>query len=114
MPSTRESARLTGDAERHPSLPGRCQIPLLRQEAQYLLDTGVQRLLIGADDQLRLQRLLVGGGDAGELRDLTGAGLLVEALRVATLALLQRARDVDFHEIAGLHEAADGVAVGAV
>ena len=40
---------------------------------------------MGADDDLGVLGGLVGGGDAGELLDLAGAGLLVEALGVALL-----------------------------
>ena len=43
-------------------------------------------------------RLLVGIGDAGELGDLAGVGLRVEALRIAARALLERGRDVDLDE----------------
>ena len=41
---------------------------------------------------------LVGRGDAGELGDLAAAGLGVEALAVASLALLERRGDVDEEE----------------
>ena len=43
---------------------------------------------------------LVGVAHAGELRDLAGERLLVEALRVAADALLERRRDVDLDEVA--------------
>src|ERR671916_594775 len=43
----------------------------------------VRLLLVGLDVELGGGRRLVGVGDAGELRDLTGEGLFVEALDVA-------------------------------
>ena len=55
-------------------------------------------------------------GDAGELLDLAGARLFVEALRVALLADFERRVDEDFDEIAPAFERdlAGAVAVGAV
>ncbi len=50
------------------------------------------------DRQLRAGRRLVGRGDAGELLDLAGASLLVQALGVAPLAGLEVGLDVDFVE----------------
>ena len=63
----------------------------------------------GVDADGRVLRLLVGAGDAGELGDLAGARLGVEALAVAALALLERRGDVDEHEVAAgvLHHLAD-------
>jgi hypothetical protein len=66
------------------------------------------------DRQLRVGRRLVRRGDPGELLDLAGARLLVEALHVALLADLDRAVDEDLDEIAGLHERAHLVAVGPI
>ena len=74
----------------------------------------------GVDADVGVLRLLVGGGDAGELGDLAAAGLGVEALAVAALALLERGGDVDEEEraaglvdhgadlLAGLVEGGDG------
>lgn len=77
---------------------------------------------MGLDDDLWVLGGLVGGGDAGEVLDLAGAGLLVEALGVALLGDLDGDVDVDLDEGEGLvlAGAADGVevagdlAVGAV
>ena len=52
----------------------------------------------GVDADVGVLGLLVGGGDAGELGDLAGAGLGVEALAVAALALLERRGHVDEEE----------------
>ena len=52
----------------------------------------------GVDADVGVLRLLVGRGDAGELGDLAAAGLGVEALAVAALALLQRGGHVDEEE----------------
>ena len=52
----------------------------------------------GVDADIGVVGHLVGAGDAGELRDLPGAGLRVEALAVAALALLERGGDVDEEE----------------
>ena len=57
---------------------------------------------------------LVWRGDTGELLDLAGAGLLVEALQVALLAHLDRAVDEHLDEVPLLHDGAHLVAVGAV
>src|SRR5271169_2843224 len=43
-------------------------------------------LLVGMDNQLGPVRRLVGRGNAGEVGNLAGAGLLVEALRIALFA----------------------------
>ena len=45
---------------------------------------------------------LVGRGDAREVRDLAGAGILVEALGVALFADLKRGVDEDRDELAGI------------
>ena len=45
------------------------------------------------------ERRLVGIGDAGELGDLAGPGLRVQALHVARLAVFERGRDVDLDEV---------------
>ena len=62
----------------------------------------VERVLDGAaggvDAHGGVVGLLVGRGDAGELGDLAAAGLGVEALAVAALALLERRGDVDEEE----------------
>src|SRR6478609_4609894 len=52
----------------------------------------------GVDAHGRVDGLLVGRGDAGELGDLAGPRLGVEALAVAALALLERGGDVDEEE----------------
>ena len=61
------------------------------------------------DDDLRVGRLLVGSGDAGEVLDLTGASLLVEALRVTLLGDLEGHVDVDLDERNGLVVRASGL-----
>ena len=66
------------------------------------------------EHQLGSLRGLVGRRDAGELRDLAGAGLLVEALRVAPLAGLERRVDVHLDEVARREERPGRVAVRAV
>src|SRR6266404_5652811 len=73
----------------------------------------VDALAAGVDLELGRERRLVRGGDAGELLDLAGARLLVEAFHVALLADLDRALDVHLDEISG-HEGAHLIAVGAV
>src|SRR6266542_5468050 len=50
------------------------------------------------EHELRVLGLLVGVGDAGELRDLSGEGLLVEALHVPARAFLDRGLHVDLDE----------------
>lgn len=64
-------------------------LQVVRDDLDGLLDTG----LLAVDVDLRLLRGLVGRADAGELLDLAGASLLVEALGVALLSLLDG--DVD-------------------
>ena len=63
-----------------------------------LLGVLLRRLAGGLDPDLGVLRLLVGVGDAGELLDLTRAGLRVEALGVALLAVLERGGDEDLDE----------------
>lgn len=58
--------------------------------------------LVGLDGDFRAGRLLVGSADAGELLDLAGAGLLVEALGVALLSHLEGHIDVDLDKRNGL------------
>ena len=60
-----------------------------------LLDTHRARI----EGELRVLRRLVGIADAGELFDLAGDGLCIEALHVALDALLERRRDVDLDEV---------------
>ena len=57
----------------------------------------------GRDHDLRVVRGLVGVGDPGELLDLAGASLGVQALQVAPLALLQGGRDVHLAEAVADH-----------
>lgn len=57
---------------------------------------------MGADGDLGLERCLVGGRDAGEVLDLAGAGLLVQAFGVTLLGDLDRDVDVDLDEGEGL------------
>ena len=60
------------------------------------------RLLLGADVHVGARRRLVGVADAGELLDLAGEGLRVEALHVAAGALLDRGVDEHLDEGAEL------------
>lgn len=53
---------------------------------------------MGLDDDLGLVGGLVGAADAGELLDLAGAGLLVEALGVAPLGDLEGHINIDLHK----------------
>lgn len=86
---------------------------LLLQVLDDLRDALLDAVLVGLDDDLGVLRGLVGGGDAGEVLDLAGAGLLVEALRVALLGDLDGDIDVDLDEGEGfvLAGAADGVQI---
>ena len=68
-------------------------------------------LPLGVDVELGRERLLVGIGDAGEALDLAGAGLLVEPLDVAALALLDGGAHMDLNE-APAHDRARLVACG--
>src|SRR5581483_2024129 len=70
--------------------------------------------LAGPEHELGLLRRLVRRRDAGELGDLPGAGLRVQALHVAALALLDRTVDEDLDEVARLHDGAHAVAVAPV
>ena len=65
------------------------------------------------DHQIGLVRRLVGAADPGELRDLARARALVETLRVARLAGVERGLDVDLVERV-LGRGARPLAVGAV
>src|SRR5919108_3319612 len=78
---------------------GRDQASLL-QIVEDLLRGLLRGLGFGVDHQLRIRRRLVGVGDAGELLDLPGPGLRIEALDVAPLALLHRGLDVRLDEAA--------------
>src|SRR6266481_4784994 len=73
----------------------------------------VDALAAGVDRQLGRQRRLVRSGDAGELLDLAGARLLVEAFHVALLTDLDRTLDVHLDEVIA-HQRPDLIAVGAV
>src|SRR4029453_3252986 len=55
-------------------------------------------MFLGVDPQLRLARLLVGVRHAGELLELSGEGLFVQALHIAPGALLDRGGHVHLHE----------------
>ena len=55
-------------------------------------------VLLGVDHELRRRRRLVGVVDSGEALDLAGERLRVEALDVASRALLDRRRDVHLDE----------------
>src|SRR5262249_53492804 len=70
----------------------------------------------GVDRQLGLLGRFVGVVDAGEVFQLAGAGLFVQALGVALLAGLDGRGDVDFAEgeVALVVDGADGFAVLAV
>jgi len=56
---------------------------------------------IGLNMALRLKGGFVGGGDTGEVGNLPGAGLFVEALRVASLTDLDRGIDVNLDKAFG-------------
>src|SRR6185437_3285856 len=70
-------------------------------------------LLPGVEYEFRRRRRFIGGGDAGELGDLAGARLAVEALGVARLADGERRGDVDFVEEIRMR-GADPLAIGEV
>ena len=76
---------------------------MLLEVGEDLLRRLLGRLVLGLDHQLGVLRRLVGVGDAGELLDLAGAGLRVEALDVALLADLDRGLDVGLDEAAVHH-----------
>src|SRR5687768_13122744 len=81
----------------------------LLEEREDALRARLDVLARGVDDELRRGQLLVGSADPGELRDLPGARLLVEALRVALLADLDGRVHVDLDEVALLHDRAHAV-----
>src|SRR5256885_10388014 len=85
-----------------------------REVSEHLRGALLGRLLGRTEGQLGREGGLVGGGDAGELRDLARAGLLVETLHVPLLADVERAVDQDLDEVAGPHEGPHLVAVGPV
>src|SRR5439155_13698889 len=88
--------------------------PALLEMGEHLPGALFDRLGVGAEGELGLEGRLVGRRDAGELGDLRRARLLVEPLHVALLAHLERAVDQHLDEVAGLHDGAHLVAVGAV
>src|SRR5690242_18107067 len=67
----------------------------------------------GVEAEVRVERRLIGRVDAGEMLDLAGAGLLVEALRIALFGDRQRSVDMDLDELAGADQLASHVALGA-
>src|SRR6478735_7487556 len=70
----------------------------LVERDQDVAERVLDRPASGVDPHGGVGGLLVGRGDAGELGDLAGARLRVEALAVAALALLERRGDVDQEE----------------
>ena len=69
---------------------------------------------VGVEDEFRLLGRLVRVVDTGEAFDLTGAGLFVQAFRVACLARFERCLDVYFDELAHRNQLANVVAVLAI
>lgn len=78
------------------------EVALLGQPVDDLGNALLDRVLVGLDGDLGVLGLLVGGGDAGEVLDLTGAGLLVEALGVTLLSDLEGHVNVDLDKGDGL------------
>src|SRR5262249_52931174 len=70
----------------------------LAQRGEQLVPAVLDGPSRGVHPELRVVRHLVRRGDAGEVGDLAATRLRVEALAVATLALLQRGRHVDEEE----------------
>ena len=97
-PTAWASRRCRSDAVGQAQLGG--DQVLLLEVVEDLLRRLLGRLARGLDAELGVLRLLVGVGDAGELLDLAGAGLRVEALDVARLAVLERGGDEDLDEAA--------------
>ena len=93
-----------------PSL-GSLEVALVGQPLGDLGDTLLDGVLVGLDGDLGVDGLLVGGGDACELLDLTGAGLLVEALGVALLGDLEGHVDKDLDKGQGLVVGVGGLGV---
>src|SRR5882724_9773047 len=71
-------------------------------------------LFVRVDHQLGSVGRLIRRGDAGEVGNLTSAGLLVEALRITLFANFERGVHVHFHELALVDQRARQPAVIAV
>jgi len=95
------------------SAPSGRHHPLALQVGQNLGYRLLQALAAGVDAQFGGFGLLVGAGDAGEVLDLAGAGLGIEALGVALFAHRQISGAMDLDEIASLDQGAGPAAVGA-
>ena len=80
--------------------------------ARMRADRLLQRRHRGVDDDLGARRRLVGVAHPGELADLAGAGLGVQALHVALLADLERGGQVHQHEAAVLLDQRAGLLAG--
>src|SRR5207247_226455 len=88
--------------------------PALLEVGEHLPHALLDALGVGAEGDFGVERRLVRRRDASEFRNLSGTGLLVEPRQLALLADLQRTVDHHLDEVAGLHEGAHLVAVGAV
>src|SRR6185369_364920 len=89
-------------------------VSLAFEEGEDRTEALLRRLSGSVDDELGLLGRLVRRRDAGELGDLAGACLLVEALRIALLALVELALGVDLDEAAFGHRLARDLAIGAI
>src|SRR4030095_15025428 len=89
MPSFPDG-RLAAGLEKRLRARRRREVPLRLQVAHDLGHALFDRLAIRVNHELRPLRRLVGGRDARELRNLSRARLLVEALHVAALAGVER------------------------
>lgn len=87
------------------------EVALVVEPVNNLGDTLLDRLLVGLDGDLGVLGGLVRGRDASELLDLTGAGLLVEALGVTLLGDLEGHVDVDLDKGDGLVAVLGGLGV---
>src|ERR1700722_8181185 len=67
-------------------------------------DTLRRCLLVGMGHPLRLVGRFIRGRDPGKVGDLTGAGLLVKALRIALFANFKRGVDVHFYELTFVYQ----------
>lgn len=90
----------------------RVEVALLVEPLCDLSNALLDGVLVRLDGDLGVGRLLVGGGDAGEVLDLAGPGLLVQALGVALLGDLDGDVDEDLDKGNGLVVAALGRGLG--
>ena len=75
------------------------EVEVLAQEVQHGVHALVNGRARGIEEQFWCRRRLVRGTDAGELRDLTGAGAGVHAFDIAGLADFKRAAAIDLDEV---------------